>query len=270
MATTIHCPACNQLVSVDVPPGTPVQCPLCNQIVTVPGTATTPMQEGPAPLQYGVPAGGQIDQGTAVGALVCGILGLVACPLVGIAGIIMGASALKKIKLEPNRYGGRGLALAGIWTGAVSIVLTLLLVPLMIIVMIPAFTEARGVFERMPCQMNLSIIASALQTYASEDDHGAFPEDINQLIAKGDITTQQLACPSDVTGQRSYYYVPGYSLESDFGQILMYEDPNVHGGEGGHIMYVDGQVEFVNSPQFEEKIDAITLPNGASYAPHKD
>ncbi|MCG8407299.1 MAG: DUF4190 domain-containing protein [Phycisphaerales bacterium] len=268
MAMTIQCPSCHQMISVEVPAGTQVQCPLCNQVVTVPGTGM-PAVEMPTTMQYSPRPQHQPEQGTAVGALVCGILGLVACPLVGIAGIIMGARALKKIRSDPARYGGRGLAHAGIWTGVASIAWMVILVPLIIGISLPAFTQARGMAEQMACMANLQIIGSSLQIYASSDGNKAFPDDINKLIASGEIAAQQLVCPSDNLRQNSYYYVPGYTLESDHAQILMYEDPAIHSG-GGHILYVDGQVHFVNSPKFQEQIDAVTLPDGTPYAPHKN
>ncbi|MDX3190576.1 DUF4190 domain-containing protein [Streptomyces sp. MN03-5084-2B] len=66
----------------------------------------------------GMPAEGP---GLAVGSLVCSILGLVLCFIIGIAGVIMGHIAYGKAKR--GVADGQGLALAGIIIGYVSIVL---------------------------------------------------------------------------------------------------------------------------------------------------
>lgn len=59
-----------------------------------------------------------------------GILGIVASPI-AIAAIICGHVALKKIRLQENEFDGGGLALAGLITGYLGLVATLLLTALM-------------------------------------------------------------------------------------------------------------------------------------------
>lgn len=63
------------------------------------------------------------QQGFAVGALVCGILSIVCCFgfFTGIPAVILGVVAMNKEKADPEHYGGKGMALAGIITGAVGI-----------------------------------------------------------------------------------------------------------------------------------------------------
>lgn len=81
---------------------------------------------------YGYPAGGayqpygypqsqaQGTNGLAIGSLIASILGLCTC-IGAIVGIILGIIALNQIKERGGE--GRGLALSGIWVGAVAIVL---------------------------------------------------------------------------------------------------------------------------------------------------
>lgn len=79
--------------------------------------ANTPFQPPPA-------AGGQ-DQTLAIVSLVCGILGIVCCQIAGPVAIITGFMAKKKATENPSQFGGSGMALAGIITGAIG---TLLLI----------------------------------------------------------------------------------------------------------------------------------------------
>jgi hypothetical protein len=63
-----------------------------------------------------------------VAALITGLLGVVTCPFVGIAGLVLGSKARREIDSDPQRYTGRGMATAGFVLGIVGTVLTALLV----------------------------------------------------------------------------------------------------------------------------------------------
>jgi hypothetical protein len=76
--------------------------------------------------------GAAISQGLAIGSMVCGIIGLLGCcawclsgPLAIIA-VVLGHVALSKAKAEPARYGGKGMAKAGLVTGYLALLFTLL------------------------------------------------------------------------------------------------------------------------------------------------
>ncbi len=62
------------------------------------------------------------SKGLALGSLICGILSCVCCfsVLTGPAAVIMGFIAKKNIDENPRQYGGRGMAVAGMITGAVG------------------------------------------------------------------------------------------------------------------------------------------------------
>jgi hypothetical protein len=82
------------------------------------------------PQQQGMPSysGTQNQQNTlAIVSLVCGVLSILCFGLVtGIPAIITGYMQLNKIKSDPQTFGGRGLAIGGMATGAVGTLLTIL------------------------------------------------------------------------------------------------------------------------------------------------
>jgi hypothetical protein len=74
---------------------------------------------------YGVPP---VQHPQVVAALVTGLLGVLTCPFVGVAGIVLGAKARREIDADPQRYTGRGMATAGLVLGIIGTILTVLLV----------------------------------------------------------------------------------------------------------------------------------------------
>ncbi|MDQ3131349.1 MAG: DUF4190 domain-containing protein [Acidobacteriota bacterium] len=76
------------------------------------------------PFQPPGAAGGQ-NQTLAIVSLILGILSVLCCAwfLPGIIAVVLGFMAKSKAEQNPNEYGGRGLALGGIITGGISVVL---------------------------------------------------------------------------------------------------------------------------------------------------
>ena len=98
-------------------------------------------QQPPQPAYGAYPAGGgyqpyggfpqpQGTNGLAIGALVSSLVGLCTC-IGSIVGIVLGVMALNQIKERGGE--GRGMALAGIWIGAITLVLGLLYVVFVIV-----------------------------------------------------------------------------------------------------------------------------------------
>ena len=66
----------------------------------------------------------------AIISLICGIASLICCSwfLPGIAAVVLGFMARGKAKANPAEYGGAGMALAGIITGAISLVMGVIVI----------------------------------------------------------------------------------------------------------------------------------------------
>ncbi|GAB2753490.1 DUF4190 domain-containing protein [Amycolatopsis magusensis] len=90
---------------------------------------------GYGPSGYGGPPQSQ-DQGMAVGSLVCSIVGIFICPAVlSIVGIVLGHIAVGKA--DRGEAGGRGMAMAGLIIGYVTI--ALIIVAVIVAIAIGAF-----------------------------------------------------------------------------------------------------------------------------------
>lgn len=76
------------------------------------------------------PAGTGQNQTLAIVSLVLGILSIFCCGwiLPGVIAVVLGFMAKSKAEQNPNEYGGRGLALGGIITGGISVVLGIVVI----------------------------------------------------------------------------------------------------------------------------------------------
>jgi hypothetical protein len=97
----------------------------------VPQPGYGPMAAPPHPS-----AAKSLDQSLAIAALICGIMSITfMCfgGILGIPAIILGVMARNRVKNEPTRYGGNGLATGGMVCGIISTSFTALYIVVMII-----------------------------------------------------------------------------------------------------------------------------------------
>ena len=103
------------------PPAPPQagQQPYAGYPAATPGYGTPP-QYGTQPQYagYGYPYAPQMTNGLAVAAMVVSLVSLVTCPLIGIAGAIMGHVARRQVAVRHEE--GAGMALTGIIVGWVA------------------------------------------------------------------------------------------------------------------------------------------------------
>jgi prepilin-type processing-associated H-X9-DG protein len=235
------CPSCGRVVDAQAAPGMAQMCPACGTTITVP----PPQGAG---LADGVPAPAP-SQGMAIGALVCGILGLVTClPPLGLVGLVLGIVAVVRANNQPQRYAGKGMAIGGICTGGVSLVT----LPLLIAMLLPPLARARELAKRTVCAANMQGIGIALATYANEND-GKYPPSLDVLLDEGAIAPQQLICPSG-DGSPNYVYIAGQTTDDDLRAPLLYEPIENH-EDGGNILFIDGHVEFIKEPGYSEILE---------------
>lgn len=85
------------------------------------------------PFQPPVAGGEGANKTLATISLVCGIAGILCCGLLsGIPAIITGYIAKNNVDSNPQEYGGRGLAVAGMVLGGISVVLTIIVIILQV------------------------------------------------------------------------------------------------------------------------------------------
>jgi hypothetical protein len=129
------------------------------------------------PLQTGGPAAGVAPKsGLAITSFVLGILSVLAlCFGLGIPAIICGHLAYGRARRAPGQYGGGGLAIAGFVLGYVSLALSLLVLPALLL---PALARAQALAQSINCANDLKQVGAAFRVWAL-DHHDQFPFNVS-------------------------------------------------------------------------------------------
>jgi competence protein ComGC len=137
------------------------------------------------PVYSAAPA--KLKQGLAITSLAIGCVGLAICFigfLGAIPGLICGIVAVKKANQKPMEYGGKGLAIAGIVTNG----LLILLIPVIMAIAIPNLLKSRQAANEAAAIKILRTLASAEATYQATRGNGQFGS-LEQLHADGLISS---------------------------------------------------------------------------------
>jgi len=233
--------------------------------------ATTLIGQG-APPRLSVPALPRPHKGMAVLSFVLGLCSFALClnVITGLPAIILGHVARKRASRSPDRFGGKGLATAGVVLGYVSILVTLFVASKL---MQGPFRPRRGPPPLSDCQNNLRQLGLAFKVWALEhNDQYPFNVSTNAggslelcergldgfekdpvphlLVIASDLSTPSfLVCPNDPSkhvaadfaslraANVSYRLRTGTSINGDNPQEILAMCP-IH----GNVLYCDGNV----------------------------
>ncbi|WP_063768922.1 DUF4190 domain-containing protein [Verrucomicrobium sp. BvORR034] len=123
--------------------------------------------------------------GLAVTALVLGIISLFTCGLLGIGAIvtiIVGHMALAKVRQSGGSLGGKGMAVAGLVMGYVSIALAI--VSILASLALPTFSRIQERGNITKSISNVRQLVTACKIYAS-DHNGKYPANLEELVTDG-------------------------------------------------------------------------------------
>ena len=198
--------------------------------------------------------------GLAITSFVLGMLSLFCAILTGIPAIICGIISLVKISKSQGRLKGNGFAIAGI---AVPAVHTLVILPLIMAIMMPAINQAKNRAQRVVCAANLKGLGPAMFLYANDYDDTLPTADkwCDLLTSHVNVDPVLFRCASTTEGSFSYAFnenLAGRSMKDVPPNVVMLFEadagPNAVGGpemlvsdrhEGCNIVFMDGHVEFI-------------------------
>ena len=160
---------------------------------TAAGSVPPTMTSSPSPTK---------TSGMAVTSLVLGILGFFTCGITALPGLILGIVAMNKIGKSKGQLGGNVMAIVGMSLSGVS----LLFMPIMAGMLLPALAKAKGKAQTINCVNNLKQLGVAVRLY-SNDNKDMFPIAAKWCDAiQPDIggSTKVFQCP-DAPGPRCTY-----------------------------------------------------------------
>ena len=184
--------------------------------------------------------------GLAIAALALGCCSFIPClgVVCGIIGIIFGIVALSK------NLGGKGLAIGGIVTGVVGILLVQVI--LMTAMILPALGRARGLAKQACCEVNLDGIGKAMQIY-SANNNDKYPPNLQVLLDENLITPNLLKCLSaDSDRECDYAYLLPADDATD--KTILACDLKDNHSEGRNVLYADFSVSWLDEETFQEEL----------------
>jgi type II secretory pathway pseudopilin PulG len=149
--------------------------------------AAVPYQSAPYPYPYYPQM--QQSTGLAIASLIVGIISIFTLGLLGIGaltGMVLAIVALVKIKNNPARYGGQGMAIAGLVTSAVSLVLAFFIV---MAIAIPNLLAARRAANEGSTLSQMRTIGSMERVYQATNGNGEFGT-LEELRSNGSMDSK--------------------------------------------------------------------------------
>ena len=161
------------------------------------------------------------------------------------------------------------MAIAGIVTSALGLLSTLLIIPLMIAILLPALSPARASAQRLQSSSNIRMMLQGL-SIQSQSNGGLYPQTADDwqqnLIDDGLAGPEIFVSPSTDSLGDDYFFVPGGRDDFDATRIVVYEDPALN-PDGTLIGFADAHVEWLDQAPAMQMLSTLTLPAGTRYAP---
>lgn len=180
----------------------------------------------------------------ALWSLILGILGITCLWVLGAAPAIgLGILGLREVDRSGGSVKGRGLAIAGIITGAVGLVAGLVPVAILASLAVPAYTNVQEQATASRQAATVRSLLLACRAYADERD-GSYPQALQELVEEGYLDSPTLLRWSDRPSDREgepWLYRPGLTdTASPEEPLLAAPAPLRHervvGFAGGHVV----------------------------------
>ena len=146
------------------------------------------------------------------------------CFFTGLPAIITGHIARSRAKRYPENYGGRGVALAGLILGYLSLPITVVWLAVIggfiapaLAVALPELARAKGRSQAVSCVNNLKQVGLAARIWSNEHNE-IFPPNFASMSNEL-VTTRLLLCPQDKNKKPAddfTHFVPAQNVSYEY------------------------------------------------------
>ena len=218
--------------------------------------------------------------GLAIASLVLGICGIFTCGMAAIVGLILGICGICAISKRGEQLKGKGLAIAGIITSAIGIVLIPFTIAILMAILMPSCSRARTQAMKIVSMNYAKQICLAMLMY-SDDNDGSFPPADNWPVTLNEYIGDKKILTSPFAPEAGRAWAMNKNLDgrklSDIKQpyrvVLVFEARFNSPPAGGLellpegtlerkcyiVGFVDGHIECVPPERFDELIWAPGL-----------
>ena len=208
----------------------------------------------------GIPGAAQPKTSSqAVWSLVLGILSNTCLWLLcSIPAIILGVLALKNIDKAPQQLGGRGLAIAGIITGASGVLIGMIMLAIVASLATPAFTSMNRNAKLTKQSSDIRQLILACKAYAADDAEGKFPPNLEVLVQEGYLDSEELLMTQDFKTRQPVPFTYQAGHVDDGSKTPLILGPTVALGSSWErrvIGYSDGSVSAVRESESGETVE---------------
>jgi prepilin-type processing-associated H-X9-DG protein len=190
----ITCACGKQIQTQDEHAGRSISCPECGRDILIPDAdevmeataAATPASPRPSDHRREETSHGdkerELDDDEAgpsktsrkaIASLILGIASFLCTIFTGVPALVLGVLSLIDISRSRGRLSGQGLAIGGMVTGALGMVISGMIVPLLVGLLLPAMQKIRDAAVKQQTVNNLRMIGLAMHQY--HQTQGSFP-----------------------------------------------------------------------------------------------
>lgn len=184
--------------------------------------------------------------GLGIASFLCGIFA-------GLPAVICGHKSLGKMKRGEVSDSGRGMAIAGLIMGYISVAMTVIMIPFMIAIAVPTFNSVQEKAIETKSSNQVRQIILGCKQYALDHD-GSYPPDLETLVTDGIITDEKiLHCPilkDDTQIGYEYFGAGAKDIAAPDKVIIISKAANRSGKRV--IGYNDGSVNVMEVPELPQ------------------
>ncbi len=191
--------------------------------------------------------------GLAIAALILGIISIPTAficvgGILGAVAVILGIVAAVRASGQPERFGGKGMAITGIVTGALGVIMIFILIPAGLI-LFKAFGGA------VQADMRLEALGQSLRTYHAT--HGAYPPDLDTLSAPGMVGGPVFGELIDANASAEVAYSVGLDPSVPPHWILAYQRVVIANYPMCVVLLADGSTDALDEQEFQRAMQTF-------------